>query len=259
VNCSVETARSLFLSDLHLGWRHSRARCFIDRLFNLDLESLYLVGDTFEWIRRDRDSSCEETDRFLQAVESLRSKGTKVIILPGNHDEQLAVSENRLAWQSVPMAIHKTVRGERYLISHGDIFDLQRLASESGWEVLGRFLYPRLVRLGNRLHRWGIEPNGGSVHWCAYWKLLSRRAQRHVVEYQQYMVALARSYECCGVVCGHIHLPLQEGRYHNCGDWIEHNSFLYECSHGELLLDCWESLTPMKCKATAPVEVALLE
>lgn len=235
-------ARSVFLSDLHLGWRYSHGSEVASHLAASNPDYLYLVGDTFEWIRKDTSSHQVEFSGLLRQISRLARNGTAVFILPGNHDSVLAVADSNgawwkdVAWTIRPYVVHKSANGWRYLVMHGDIFDMQ-LNTHGNWRRFGSHLYPWLVRLGERLHRCGVHPAIDS-HWCTYWKFLSTRSVHHVRAYSEFMTRLALSQECQGVICGHIHFPanerLGEARYLNCGDWVEHRSCVVESPSGEL-------------------------
>lgn len=236
-------ARSVFLSDLHLGWRYSHGSEAASYLAGSNPDYLYLVGDTFEWFRKDTSSNQAVFSGLLCQISRLARNGTKVFLLPGNHDSVLAVSDSNGAWwRDVewtirPYVVHTSANGCRYLVMHGDIFDMQ-FDANAQWRRLGSHLYPWLVRLGDRLHRWGVHPKAIDSHWCTYWKFLSARSVHHIRAYSEFMTSLALSQDCQGVVCGHIHFPaneqLGEARYLNCGDWVEHRSCVVESPSGEL-------------------------
>lgn len=209
---------------------------------------LYLVGDTFEWLHSPKSSPDNATKVFLATLEHLRSKGTMIYLLPGNHDEVLAEKSHHEAWSVVSHVIHQSRSGSKFLIVHGDVFDLQRGREACSWKRLGRWVYPKLIRWGNTLSRVGLSPRNKQLHWCTHWKMSNQRAKNHIEEFQSYMLDLAQAHDCDGVVCGHIHLPIASQRnkrhYFNCGDWVEHRSFVFECPHGNLLL-VRDALNPM--------------
>ncbi len=240
LNCTWTDARSVFLSDLHLGWRFSDTSLLGSFLEKTQPDFLYLVGDTFEWIYRPESSKQQSVHRFLDDLSSLHDKGTEVFLLPGNHDELLADRFHNSGWTIAPYALHETLSGKRFLVAHGDVFDLQLGRNSCSWKRFGGWLYPKLVRWGNWLDRVGFQPRGEQSHWCTHWKLQSERARNHIANFESFMVELASAHGCDGVVCGHIHLPTEKEigshSYFNCGDWIEHRSFVYECSHGALNL-----------------------
>ena len=240
MNCTWTDARSVFLSDLHLGWKFSNSFHVAGLLRQCSPKFLYLVGDTFEWLYRPTSSLDEQTRFFLATLSYLQNNGTNIYFLPGNHDEVLAQESCHQAWSVVSHRIHQCSSGSRFLIVHGDIFDLHRGRESCSWKKLGRWVYPKLVQWGNTLSRIGFSPKNKELHWCTHWKMSSERAKNHMNEFQSYMVELAEVHDCDGVVCGHIHLPKAANTnkhfYFNCGDWIEHRSFVFECPHGNMFL-----------------------
>ncbi len=254
MNCTLTEARSLFLSDLHLGWRYSNGFQAAEILSQCSPEFLYLIGDTFEWLHHPRASSTASIENFLQVLGNLNEKGTRIFLLPGNHDEALAKNIACQDWLVVPSVIHECLSGTRFLIVHGDVFDLQRGCTIGFGNRLGRWIYPKLVGWGNTLARLGVYPNDEEKHWCTHWKMSSHRVKNHIQEFQGFMLDLADAHACDGVVCGHIHLPnatqTHKQLYFNCGDWIEHRSLAYECQHGELILvrDALNPLSSQKAR-----------
>lgn len=245
--------RSIFLSDLHLGWGHSKASKLPSLLTRLHAQRLYLVGDTFEWIDQSSHPSIPERVRpILNAIDRLASRGCEVILLPGNHDWQLSRLDCLGSWRVTGHAIHETALGERFFVTHGDLFDtwIRRQRSFS-WFGIGNHLYNPLLQLGRWLERSGLAPPAPDRHWCSYWKQKLRSVRRHVLQFSDFMVRLARLHQCHGVICGHIHVPAvrrQHGfTYVNCGDWIEHCSMVVEDGNGRLSVmyeDTWRERSP---------------
>lgn len=233
-------ARSVFLSDLHLGWRHSKPTAALDILSKCRPQTVYLVGDTLEGIHRPLDFASPEVKPLLDLLHTLQADGTQIILVPGNHDSELADPAAGARWQTQSHAIHQTLHGQRYLVLHGDVFDFADHTTSKRLQQVGSWIYPRLVRIGDALHRLGIPPKDPNQHWCTYWKLSSQRAQNHIEAFERFMVQLSRHYACDGVICGHIHRPSHQRHgdyeYFNCGDWVEHRSCVIETEFGEMML-----------------------
>ena len=128
---SWRRARSVFLSDLHLGWRYSHGFEVASYLAGSNPDYLYLIGDTFEWFRHEPFTSRADATGLLRQISRLAKNGTEVFLLPGNHDSALADSNSTNAWWTDvewtirPHVVHRSVGGGRYLVMHGDIFDMQ--------------------------------------------------------------------------------------------------------------------------------------
>jgi UDP-2,3-diacylglucosamine pyrophosphatase LpxH len=249
-----ETARSVFLSDLHLGWRLSKPDLALEFLSQCSPRYLYLVGDTFEGLHGPLNFRSATAVRFWDALRRLSERGTEIAILTGNHDSALAGIPPEVPCRHGAFALHTTLCGERFLVTHGDIFEHMESTAHTPVRQFGSWVYPRLVQLGDVLQRIRIPPGNRKRHWCTYWKLKIRRARAHIHAFERAMVELADRYGCDGVVCGHIHRPdrkrLSERWYFNCGDWVEHRSCVVETYDGrmqlihDLTFTCSSSETP---------------
>lgn len=239
-------ARSLFLSDLHLGSPHCHAEELCEFLATVQVEQLYLVGDIVDlwWISGNRVRLQRSHVEVLGQLRRLARGGARVTYIPGNHDQPL----RELCGMVIPGmvlrrdAIHRAADGRRYLVTHGDDFDAK--VAHSDWrEKLGDRIYDQLLagnRLTNKLRR-----RLGLRYWSLadFIKRRSRLAECYIERYIEACVdaALARGVD--GVVCGHIHRPGLFARrgvvYANDGDWVESLTALSENARGELTLLRW--------------------
>ncbi len=238
-------ARSVFLSDIHLGWKYSKPASLIRILSKFRPEFLYLVGDTFEWYH----SGCKADDNCLRIIDLFRemsSRGTSIALIPGNHDAQLADYATYFNLAVRPRITHFTASGDLYLVTHGDVFDLHRPETLSTIERFGSLMYPSMLAVGETLSKIGLKPMGLETHWCSRWKRKCKRAEQHIHAFEVFMANLAEHHQCDGVICGHIHRPAHRNIggtwYINCGDWVEHCSFVIEDQTGELSLQFTESV-----------------
>ena len=118
--------RTVWISDIHLGTPGCNADLLLDFLKSIQPETLYLVGDIIDgwklkrgwyWPPRHND--------VVRRVLKMAAKGTRVIYIPGNHDEMLRPYAG-LAFGGVEIAleaVHTTADGRRLLVCHGDEFD----------------------------------------------------------------------------------------------------------------------------------------
>lgn len=237
--------RTVWLSDVHLGSRACRVRLLLDFLRSMECSTLYLVGDIIdlESLRSSYYWPDSHTE-VLQLILERSRNGTRVIYIPGNHDDPLrhlcgAVLGNI---EIRPSAIHTTRTGRRLLVLHGDVFDglikCGRLAT-----IVGSFAYRTLIRLNRAVH-W-IREVFGRPYWSLAQHLKSRfgNAMRYVDRFQQACVHAAKDAGVDGVVCGHVHqagIAEMDGvLYCNDGDWVENCTALVEDRHGELSLVAW--------------------
>src|SRR5690242_14206889 len=118
--------RSIFISDVHLGFRGCRADFLLDFLRNTEWEYLYLGGDIIDgWELNNRLSWPQEHNNVVRTILAKAKHDTKVIYIPGTHDEVLRAYVG-MEFGNVTIqkdAIHETATGKRLLVLHGDEFD----------------------------------------------------------------------------------------------------------------------------------------
>ena len=239
------SARTLFLSDIHLGFRPARVRELNEFLHGVEAERIVLVGDIVDALSLARRAywSPEHTE-VVRTLLARQRAGTRLIYIPGNHDASLAMLAQMLQGQFEVHRewVHRTARGERLLVLHGDQFD--GVLPCPGW----------LTRLGDALHGANVKLSHGINNLRRalgrpYWPFAERvklsigASVRYIERFERLAAHHARSLGYDGVVCGHIHranLRHIEGTlYGNTGDWVESCSALIEAAGGELKLLRW--------------------
>src|SRR6516225_309993 len=92
--------RTLFISDVHLGFRHARARELNEFLHGIEAESIVLVGDIVDALSLAKRLywSAEHT-AVVRTLLARRRAGTRLIYIPGNHDASLAILAEMLQGQ----------------------------------------------------------------------------------------------------------------------------------------------------------------
>jgi UDP-2,3-diacylglucosamine pyrophosphatase LpxH len=234
--------RTAFVSDLHLGNRDSQAGEICRFLNNVEMEELFLVGDIVDlWSMRGRVYWPASHHEVLRCVMDKIRSGTRVVYIPGNHDE---LARSLVGSLLAGIEVHEdyaytTRKGRRMLVIHGDIFDgavrFSPLLKATGCALYGLFMIVgRQVNIVRRLlglPRWSL------VTWL---KSRMGNAVDYVRRYERAAVAAAKARGFDGIVCGHIHRPHVEEidgiLYCNDGDWVEHCSALIEDRNGELRL-----------------------
>jgi metallophosphoesterase superfamily enzyme len=89
LNC-VNYHRTGWISDVHLGTKGSNAIALLDFLRENDFETLYIVGDLIDiWSLRRGVYWPQAHNDVVQKILRKARKGTRVIYIPGNHDEFL--------------------------------------------------------------------------------------------------------------------------------------------------------------------------
>jgi UDP-2,3-diacylglucosamine pyrophosphatase LpxH len=250
--------RSIFISDVHLGFRGCRAEFLLDFLHRTESEYLYLVGDIVDvWEMRNRLFWPQAHNNVIRTILGKAKRGTKVIYIPGNHDEVLRDYAG-MDFGNVSIrrdAVHETADAKRLLILHGDEFDSVVQCSRL------------LAMLGNRVYDWLLYLNRwlnvfrrklGFPYWslASYLKHKVKNAMQFISDYEHAVVREVRRRNADGVVCGHIHraeITHHEGiLYCNDGDWVESCTALIEKHDGRLELVNWTEQQTL-IKASRPV------
>jgi len=237
--------RSAFISDVHLGFRGCQARYLLDFLKNIEVDQLILVGDIVDlWSLKKSIYWPAEHHEVLRVILLLARSGTRVIYVPGNHDEGFReLCGAVVAGLDIRRDfIHETVDGKRYLVVHGDEFD-GAVAFSGILRHVGEWLYDVILWVARRVqavrHRFGF----------GYWSLASwikqrvPDARRYIERFELAAAHAAERVGLDGVICGHIHQPGMRRvggvDYCNDGDWVEHCSSLVEDRNGRLSILHW--------------------
>lgn len=242
---STQCFNAIWLSDLHLGTRDCKAEYLLQLLKQTQVEFIYLVGDIIDiWAMKKRVYWPESHNQVLQQLLQMARNGTKIIYIPGNHDEQFKSYDGFHLWD-VSIAkehIHTTIGGQKILMLHGDQFDSQVCVGKA-LTLLGDRLYDLLLLLNRRLHQ--VRTLLGYPYWslASYIKLRVNKAQQAISLFRDAVVTYAQERHVDGVICGHIHQPelSRQGKmiYANDGDWVENCTFIAESEAGDLQLRQW--------------------
>ena len=118
--------RSIWLSDTHLGTRGCRAEFLLDFLNSCESDNLYLIGDIIDgWQLRRNWYWDQNHNDVIQRLLKKTHRGTRVIYVPGNHDE-FARQYINLMFGGITVrehVVHDRDDGRRLLVMHGDEFD----------------------------------------------------------------------------------------------------------------------------------------
>ena len=237
--------RAIFISDIHLGTRRAQSEAFLDFLGNTESEYLYLVGDIIDsWSLRQHWHWQQSHNDVVQKLLRKARKGTKLIYIPGNHDENFRDFVNlrfgRVAVQEE--TIHLTATGKRYLVLHGDKFDgvvcfapwLAKLGDQAYEVSMSLNAVVNKVRRFFRLPYWSLS---------AFLKYKVKKAVEFLSRFEEAVVRDAKLRHCDGVICGHVHTPddrMIDGiHYLNDGDWVESCTALVEHHDGRFEIINW--------------------
>ena len=241
----VRRYRALFISDLHLGTKACQAEAFLDFLRCHSASRIYLIGDIVDFWRIKRGIYWPQSHNdVLQKLLRQVRKGTELVYVPGNHDEAMR-DYCGAQFGGIAFArniVHEGADGRRYLIIHGDEFDV--VVRYAKWLALfGDWSY--MVALWANTHFNVLRRWLGLPYWSlsAYLKQRVKRAVNYIGEFETALAQEARRHGAQGVICGHIHhaamRQLGDVIYINTGDWVESCTAVAETEQGVFEIIRW--------------------
>lgn len=264
--CGKIPVRSLFISDLHLGYKGADVAGLMAFLARYEFRHLYLVGDIIDgWKLEKRWFWPPEYSAFLAHLLTLRRQDrVRVTFLTGNHDEKLReflpallrpVLLRRFGIRIEDRIIHHAADGRRYLILHGDQFDARLVSNSSKFlDALWVFLSEKGLIRPPRM----AGPHGGRK---------KRWSLRKAIEAAPFLgnsfahaaAAYAARDGFSGVICGHSHVSAFQDingcLFANCGSWLRNTSepsAIIETLDGEMAL----TNVPRQPQNPAPIPIA---
>lgn len=225
--------RSVFISDVHLGTSHCKAKRLLTFLDSFDAENLFLVGDIIDgWALRRRHFWTKNQTEVIRKILKLSEK-LNVYYIAGNHDEFIRPFF-KYDFQFGSCRIldsfdYHSLDGRRIFVSHGDYFDLT-------------MRIPTPI-INFAAHVWDYIPHKeeNSTFSDKMYSLLG--TERIITKYIK-----KHGYDCA--ITGHTHSPKIKEGYMNCGDWTTNCTALVEHTNGkwELLHDRASQQTEVKAK-----------
>lgn len=234
--------RTLFISDTHIGSRHSQPEKLLKFLNSVECYRIYLVGDFIEgWHNRKwTKEECSLIKKILSYKE--------INYIIGNHDDFLEpftglYSLDKSIIRIRHSDVYQTLKGKRLLVTHGHDYD--DVNTRAHWlSIIGDYLYHWMIDF-NRLVKL-VFPNWT---FSKFLKNKTKKIVNVISHFEERMHKEAKEKLCDGIICGHIHTPeiSEKGgfTYINTGDWIESNSAVYEDLEGNLKLWTMESQAGM--------------
>ena len=232
--------RTAWISDLHLGTPGCQAQALLEFLRTTDCQTLYLVGDIIDgWQLRRSWYWPQSHNDVVQKILRKARKGTRVIFVPGNHDEfaRRYVAHNFGGVDIVEDCVHVTADGTP------PVGDPRR-------PLRRRHPVRQVARLRWR-HRLRVHAEGQSalqrgpgaarpavLESVPIPQVKVKRAVSYVGDFEAALARETRSRGLDGVVCGHIHhaeiRDIDGVLYCNDGDWVESLTALVEHHDGRL-------------------------
>lgn len=242
----MNTYKTVFISDVHLGTKMSQADKLLDFFKTFECEKMYLVGDIIDGWAMNRSKYWPQSHNdVVQKLLRRARKGTEIIYIPGNHDEfmrdfcDFEFGHIILSKESV----HVGVDGKLYYVTHGDQFDA--VITHAKWlSHIGSWAYDVSIIINIYLNK--IRKLFGMPYWSlsSYLKQTVKESVNFIGDYESTLSNYVKSKKLNGVICGHIHhanISDMDGiQYMNCGDWVESCTALVEHHNGKFEIIKWK-------------------
>lgn len=231
--------RSIFISDVHLGTRHSNAERLLDFLKSTEADRYYLIGDIIDgWMMRKKIYWPQAHNNVVQYFLKQSKKSVQIIYVTGNHDEFLREYSGTIMGniKIVDNIIHTGIDGKRYLVIHGDQFDIVTMNAK--WLThIGSWAYDYMITLNSKLQWLFVKLNIKGFSLSAWAKSSVKEAVNFIGDYENVVAEYANKRCVDGVICGHIHhvniRDIENIKYMNTGDWVESCTAIVEHENGK--------------------------
>lgn len=239
--------KSIFISDVHLGTRFSKAKKLLNFLKHNESENLILVGDIIDgWAIKRKFVWPQTHSDVIQKVLKKARKGTNVYFITGNHDEFIRPFVPLVLGDSLNISNeldYQGINGKKYYITHGDFFDSITMTKK--WlAILGDYGYDLLLYLNAALN-FIRQKLGIKKYWSLskYVKDSVKSSVSFINDFESVLSTHAKNKGYDGIICGHIHKAeirdIDGIEYLNCGDWVENCTAIVETFDGEFKIIDW--------------------
>lgn len=241
----VKHYRAVFISDVHLGFSGCSANYLLDFLHSTTCDYLYLVGDIIDiWQMKKKAYWPQEHNDVIRTILGKAKHGTRVIYIPGNHDELLRDYDG-MKFGNLEIrerCIHTTSCGKKMLVIHGDQFDGVIKFSKT-LALIGGSAYEMLLKANTLINL--VRRKLGLSYWSLA-RVLKHKVKQAVTYISNFEIVLAneaKKLRVQGIIAGHIHRAeitwINKYIYCNCGDWVESCTALVERNDGKMELIHW--------------------
>ena len=234
----MNSYKSIFISDVHLGSRGCQAEHLVEFLQQSTCDNLFLVGDIIDlWALERKFYFPQSHVNVIRHVMKCAKLGTKVTYIIGNHDERLR-EHLPLKFGDIDLVneiVYPALDGRHILVTHGDDYD--QIVKHAKWMAkLGDVAYHSLM-IANR---WVVAARRhlGRSHWSlsAFVKHKVKGAANFIAGFEETVARDIKDRGLDGVICGHIHhaemRDIAGVSYMNDGDWVESCTALVEHHDG---------------------------
>jgi UDP-2,3-diacylglucosamine pyrophosphatase LpxH len=255
--------KAVVISDVHLGTYSSKADQLYAYLKSIEPETLVLNGDIVDVWRFSRRYFPASHLRVVRYLFKMAEKGTKIIFLPGNHDEiARRFTGIDFGHLKVVNKVVLSLDGKSTWIFHGDVFDV--VMHHSKWLAkmgsAGYGILAGINRMVNSMLKFfGRDP----ISLAAKIKDKVKGGKKEPVTKFEAMVSrlgISKGYHY--VICGHIHRPARKRikspsgfiTYLNSGDWVDHMTAL-EYEKSDWHLRHWDPATDQTVEDSMEEEI----
>jgi UDP-2,3-diacylglucosamine pyrophosphatase LpxH len=237
--------KSIWISDLHLGTKGASVQELLAFLRTTESENLFLVGDIIDmWQLSKKWYWPKAHNEVIQKILRKSRKGTKVVYVPGNHDETvrdflpLMLGDIEVAHEYD----YTTVSGKKMLVTHGDLYDI--ITQYHKWLArLGDWGYVTLIEVNRYLNWFRRKFRLGYWSLSKYVKTKVKNAASFIGHFEEGLAEACKIRGYDGIIAGHIHhaeIRMIDGiLYMNDGDFVESRTALAEQHDGRFVLLEW--------------------
>lgn len=240
-----QTYKSIWISDLHLGTKGASAQELLAFLRNTESDNLFLVGDIIDmWQLSKKWYWPKAHNEVIQKILRKSRKGTRVIYVPGNHDETVRDYLPLMLGdvECVEEFTYTTVSGKKMLVTHGDLYDI--ITTYHKWLArLGDWGYVTLIEVNRYLNWLRRKLRLGYWSLSKYVKTKVKNAASFIGKFEEGLAEACKIRGFDGIIAGHIHhaeIRMIDGiLYMNDGDFVESRTALAEQHDGRFVLLEW--------------------
>jgi UDP-2,3-diacylglucosamine pyrophosphatase LpxH len=219
----------LILSDIHLGTYGCHAEELLKYLKTIKPKKIILNGDIIDMWQFSKHYWPKSHMQVVKHITGLLTKNTKILYLPGNHDEMLRKFAGfKLGSFQIDNKTVLKLNGKQAWVFHGDVFDVTMQYSK--WLAkLGAIGYDTLIIINAVVNWFLTKLKRDKISLSKRVKDSVKGAVKFINNFETTAAEIAIENGYDYVICGHIHQPevrrIQtdkgEVMYLNSGDWVE--------------------------------------
>lgn len=217
------------ISDVHLGTYGCHSEELLRYLKSIRPKRMILNGDIIDMWQFSKRYWPQAHMQVIKHITGLLAKGTRIVYIPGNHDEMLRKFAG-FKLGAFQIANKKVIQlnGKSAWIFHGDVFDVTMQYSK--WLAkLGAIGYDILILINTFVNFLLRLAGRGKISLSKKVKDSVKKAVSFINHFEETAADIAISNGYDYVICGHIHHPEMkkiktekgEVMYLNSGDWVE--------------------------------------